>query len=86
MCFSLLSISKSMDFEMGMGDALGPVSANVLPCLPDTGAWHAPVTVPKEKQSSGSFPERPSGQDIPAGPALAVPRWVRSYTANRAAG
>ena len=36
-------------FSAGTGDALGSVSANALPCLPFTGAWHAPVIAPKEK-------------------------------------
>ena len=36
-------------FSARTGDALGSVSANALPCLPFTGAWHAPVIAPKEK-------------------------------------
>lgn len=36
-------------FSAETGDALEFVSANALPCLPFTGAWHAPVIAPKEK-------------------------------------
>ena len=36
-------------FSAGTGDAPGSVSANALPCLPSTGACHAPVIAPKEK-------------------------------------
>ena len=59
---------------MGTGDALGPVSANVLPCLPSTGAWHAPVIAPKQELSSGSSAALHGGQDIRALPVLAVPQ------------
>ena len=70
---------------MRTGDALGPVSANVLPCLPPTGAWHAPVIAPREELSSGSSAALHGGQDIPALLAPSVPQLVRSYTANKAA-
>ena len=36
-------------FFDGDGSCVGSVSANALPCLPFTGAWHAPVIAPKEK-------------------------------------
>lgn len=60
---------------MGTGAAVGSVSANALPCLPSTGAWHAPVIAPREKYSSGSSAALHGGQDIPALPVPAVPRW-----------
>ena len=39
---------KIYGFLDGDGECEG-IAANVLPCLPFTGACHAPVTVPKEK-------------------------------------
>ena len=78
------SISNSADFSMGTGSA--GIAANAPPCLPATGAWHAPVTAPTEEQSSDSSAERRAGQGIPAAPAPVLPRSVPSYTGNRAAG
>ena len=53
----------------------GAVSANALPCLPATGAWHAPVTASKEELSSDSFAVLHAGQDTPAAPAPVLLRW-----------
>ena len=64
----------------------GAVSANALPCLPATGAWHAPVTASKEELSSDSFAVLHAGQDTPAAPAPVLLRWEQSYTGNRSAG
>ena len=70
---SLPSISNSADFSMGTGDARA-VLVNDLPCPPTTGAWHAPVTAPREESSSDSFAALHGGQDTPALPAPAVLR------------
>ena len=58
---------KLCGFFDGDGGREG-TAANALPCLPATGAWHAPVTAPTEEQSSDSSAERRAGQGIPAAP------------------
>ena len=75
---------KICGFFDGDGGCAGAVSVNVLPCLPSTGAWHAPVIAPKEELSSGSSAALHGGQDIPALPVHAVLRWGLSYIANAA--
>ena len=65
---------KTAVFSMGTGDAVGSVSANALPYLASTGAWHAPVIAPMEEQSNDSSAARHAGQDIPAVPAPVLPR------------
>ena len=66
---------KICGFFDGDGGCAGAVSANVLPCLPSTGAWHAPVIAPKEELSSGSSAALHGGQGIPALHVHTVPRW-----------
>ena len=71
---------------MGTRNALGSVSDNGLPCLPPTGAWHAPVIAPREEVASGSSAALHGGQDIPALLVPAVPRWELSCIESIAVG